>query len=76
MKKWLTSQFRKLRRKPDAPQKVVATPEDIRKKLLNYQRTEGPANFGSAGLYHVNEVARDELPTKVRREREEDSVTE
>lgn len=35
---------------------TVLTPDDIRRKLEGYQKTEGPAEFGTARLYAVQEA--------------------
>jgi hypothetical protein len=50
---------RLFRRKKDGDStKCVATTDDIRKKLENYQSKDGPASFGSARVYSVTEVER------------------
>lgn len=38
------------------------TPDDIRRKLSSYQKQEGPAQFGGAQLYRVEEVDAQEKP--------------
>ncbi len=42
--------------------KKALTPEDIRRKLSSYQKQEGPAVFGGAQLYRVEEVEQQEKP--------------
>ena len=74
MKKTFFSRFQRSKGKNKAPERVVATPDDIRKKLENYQRKDGPANFGNAGLYHVNEVDQEDSPKPNRRSRKKDSL--
>lgn len=43
---------RKSRTRRDGP----LTPDDIRRKLSDYQKQDGPAVFGGAQLYRVEEV--------------------
>ncbi|MBA53278.1 MAG: hypothetical protein CMK89_02380 [Pseudomonadales bacterium] len=62
MKKSLFSRFFKNKSSKRQPEKAVATPADLQKKLANYQRVEGPANFTSAAVYFVNEVDEVEPP--------------
>lgn len=50
--------FRKRARKK-SPEKPVATPEDVQRKLASYQRVEGPSSFNPAAVYFVNEVDSD-----------------
>ncbi len=56
MKKSFFKRFKRPKAKGVLVDKAVATSDDIRKKLEGYERKEGPANFGSAGLYSVNEM--------------------
>ena len=53
-------------RKSTPAEKVRSlSPEDIRRKLEGYRKTDGPAVFGGAVLYRVEEEAADSesLPT-------------
>ncbi|MVF12863.1 hypothetical protein FT643_11995 [Ketobacter sp. MCCC 1A13808] len=56
MKLSFFSRFSRKKRVTDHAPAQAATPEDIRRKLENYQKREGPANFGSAELYFVSEI--------------------
>ena len=40
--------------KPPSERRSLS-PEDIRRKLKDYRKTDGPADFGSAQLYRVEE---------------------
>ena len=64
MKKSLFRRFFRRNASKRQPDKPVATPADLQKKLANYQRVEGPAIFTPAAVYFVNEVDEGEpLPT-------------
>lgn len=56
MKKSLFSRFLRRKASKRQPDKPVATPADLQRKLANYQRVEGPAIFTPAAVYFVNEV--------------------
>lgn len=56
MKTPFFSRFSKSKVSKKEPEKTIATPDDIRRKLENYKKKDGPARFGSAGVYYVNEV--------------------
>ena len=43
-------------RKSDKSRSGRLTPDDIRRKLATYEKQEGPAVFGGAQLYRVEEV--------------------
>lgn len=59
MKKSFFSRWFKSRAGEKVVDKPIATPDDIRRKLEHYQRQDGPAEFGSAGVYFVSEVDED-----------------
>lgn len=48
--------FRSRSRKSQTGRAEALTAEDIRRKLATYQKQEGPAVFGGAQLYRVEEV--------------------
>ena len=49
--------------KSPAPKAAKLTPEDIRRKLADYKRREGPVAFSGEHLYQVEEVEGQERPT-------------
>lgn len=60
MKKSIFSRFLRKKASKRQPDKPVATPADLQKKLASYQRVEGPAIFTPAAVYFVNEVDEEE----------------
>ena len=56
MKKSVFSRFFRSKARKKQPEKPVATPEDVQKKLADYRSKEGPASFTSAAVYFVNEL--------------------
>lgn len=60
MKKSLFTRFNRPKARGEEVEKTIATSDDVRKKLENYKKGSGRADFGSAGLYHVNEVEESE----------------
>jgi len=56
MKKSFFSRFTKVKAGEKTVDKLLATPDDIKKKLEHYECKEGRARFGSAGVYFVSEV--------------------
>lgn len=56
MKKTFFTHLFKRKARKGTPDKPVATADDVRRKLANYQPVAGPSQFTPAGVYHVNEV--------------------
>ncbi|WP_290583354.1 hypothetical protein [Ketobacter sp.] len=56
MKKTIFTHLFKRKTRKGTPDKPVATADDVRRKLANYQPVAGPSQFTPAGVYHVNEV--------------------
>ena len=63
MKKSIFSRWFKRNSASNKAQKL--TPDDIRRKLADYQRREGPVAFGETHLYQVEEVeSQEQAPEK------------
>lgn len=54
----ITRWFRRKRRSENGP----VTTDDIRRKLSSYRKQEGPAVFGGAQLYRVEELDEHDAP--------------
>ena len=70
MKKSLFTRL--FKRKARAAENGRLTTDDIRRKLASYQKQEGPAVFGGAELYSVEEVDPAEGAGKQRQREEAD----
>jgi len=55
MKMSLFTRFFSRHPKPHSERGGSLSPEDIRRKLKDYRKTDGRADFGSAQLYRVEE---------------------
>lgn len=62
MKKSILSRLFQRKRRPADGGRL--TPDDIRRKLAAYEKQEGPAVFGGAQLYSVEEVDQSERATQ------------
>lgn len=60
MKESIITRWFKRRRRPENNGPV--TTDDIRRKLSSYRKQEGPAVFGGAQLYRVEELEENDVP--------------